>query len=516
MRTSVLPLPRLTPLLLAALVALSGCRPTPTEVYTEVEFDVTVPPETPANAQIFLQGEHPAFRASARGLELFYQGGQLFSARAKLPEGEEVTFTAKMASPQEQVPLELSGRPAGSWRYAARADEEKAGFTVERWGPPEGLTGPQTVFLVTVPATTPPDDTLWLSGAQPELGEWNGAGVKLHKAMDNRYAASLSFQPGTLLAFKATRGSWATVEKDMLGQEIEDHVFRTGEGYEHVPFTVEWWADFGSVPPPQVRTGLIDYLFGVKPKDETLRERDVIVWLPPGYDKEENASRHYPVLYMHDGQNLMDATTAAYGREWNVDETAQQLVEAGEVEPLIIVGVYNAEEERIAEYTHVPFPPKYSDAGRADAYGRFLVEELKPLIDARYRTRKDAASTGLAGSSLGGLVSLYLGLEYPNTFTRLGVISPSVWWADRDIIQRVEQLNGPLPLRIWEDIGTDEGTGEEAETETDAEDLYKALKAKGWSDANLKYTVVQGGRHNEKAWSERFGDILRFLFPPTP
>ncbi|WNG22612.1 carbohydrate esterase [Cystobacter fuscus] len=515
MRTSVLSLPRLTPLLLAALVALSGC-PAPTEVYTEVEFDVTVPPETPVSAQVFLQGEHPAFRASARGLELFYQGGQLFSARAKLPEGKEVTFTAKLFLPEEQVPLERSGQPAGSWHYAARAAEEKAGFTVERWGPPEGLTGPQTVFLVSVPATTPPDDVLWLSGNQPELGNWNPAGVKLHKAMDNMYATSLSFQPGTSLEFKATRGSWATVEKDMLGQEIDNHVFKTGEDYEHVPFTVEWWADFGSVPPPQVRTGNIEYLHEVQPKDETLRARDVIVWLPPGYEEPENASRRYPVLYMHDGQNLMDATTAAYSREWNVDETAQRLVEAGEVEPLIIVGIYNAEEERIAEYTPVPFPPNYPNAGRADAYGRFLVEELKPLIDNTYRTRRDAASTGLAGSSLGGLVSLYLGLEYPNTFTRLGVISPSVWWADRDILQRVEQLGGPLPLRIWEDIGTDEGDGPEAETVTDAEDLYNALKAKGWSDANLKYTVVRGGRHNEKAWSERFGDILRFLFPPTP
>jgi predicted alpha/beta superfamily hydrolase len=514
MPKTVLPSTRLTPLLLLALVALLGCPSSP-EVYTEVEFDVTVPPETPVDARLFLQGEHPAFHASAQGLELIYQGGRLFSARAKLPEGKEVPFSARMTSPQESVPLEVAGQPADSWRITARDDEEKVAFTVERWGPPEGLTGPQTVFLVTVPATTPPEDTLWLSGNQPELGEWNGAGVKLHKAMDNLYAASLSFRPGTPLEFKVTRGSWATVEKDAMGQEAENHLFNTGDDYEHVPFTVEWWADFGSVPPPQVRTGNIQYLFDVEPTDKTLPKRDVIVWLPPGYD-DKDTSRHYPVLYMHDGQNLMDATTAAYSVEWGVDETAEQLVTAGEVEPLIIVGVYNAGEERIAEYTPVPFEPKYPNAGRADAYGRFLVEELKPLIDATYHTRKDAASTGLAGSSLGGLVSLYLGLQYPDTFTRLGVISPSVWWADRDILQRVEQLNAPLPLRIWEDIGTHEGTSAESETVTDADKLYQALKAKGWSDADLKYTVVQGGRHNEKAWSQRFGDVLRFLFPATP
>ncbi|MET0406338.1 MAG: alpha/beta hydrolase-fold protein, partial [Cystobacter sp.] len=349
---------------------------------------------------------------------------------------------------------------------------------------------------------------------QPQFGDWNAAGVKLYKAMDSLYAVSLPFQPGTFLEFKATRGTWATEEKGMMGLPLEEnHGFTTGDEYEHVPFTVEWWADFGTMPPPQVRTGDIRYHFSVEPKDKTLKARDVVVWLPPGY--EQDTSRRYPVLYMHDGQNLMDATTAAFSVEWNVDETADRLVKANEVEPLIIVGIDNT-EDRIAEYTPVPFGDKYPDAGRADAYGRFLVEELKPFIDATYRTRTDAASTGLAGSSLGGLVSLYLGLRYPDTFNRLGVISPSVWWADRDIIDRVEKLQGPLPLRIWEDIGTNEGDGPEAETEADARRLYEALRAKGWDDSHLKYTVVPGGRHNEKAWSRRFADVLRFLYPAVP
>ncbi|NRD68273.1 alpha/beta hydrolase, partial [Corallococcus exiguus] len=257
-------------------------------------------------------------------------------------------------------------------------------------------------------------------------------------------------------------------------------------------------------------TGDVRYLRNVVPQDASLKPRDVIIWLPPGY--EADTTRRYPVLYMHDGQNLMDVSTAFAG-EWNVDETAQALVESGKVEPLIIVGIYNT-SDRIAEYTPVPFPPEYPNAGRADVYGQFLIQELKPRIDAEFRTKPEARFTGLAGSSLGGLVSMSLGLKHPGVFTRLGVVSPSVWWADREIVSEVNALTAKPELRIWEDIGTNEGSGSQAETVADAQALRDALVAKGWVlDDDLKYTVVEGGQHNEAAWSARFGDLLRFLYP---
>jgi predicted alpha/beta superfamily hydrolase len=134
-------------------------------------------------------------------------------------------------------------------------------------------------------------------------------------------------------------------------------------------------------------------------------DRDVLVYLPPGYDASKG--RRYSVLYMQDGQNLFDgATSFIPGQEWRVDETAQRLIGAGKIEPLIIVGIYNT-KDRINEYTAAQ-DAKYEMGGKADLYGRMLVEELKPFIDGRYRTKKDAQHTGLAGSSLGGLVSLYL------------------------------------------------------------------------------------------------------------
>src|SRR5437588_435457 len=149
-------------------------------------------------------------------------------------------------------------------------------------------------------------------------------------------------------------------------------------------------------------------------------DRDVIVYLPPGYDAD--TKRHYPVFYMHDGQNIFDgATSFIPGQEWRIDETAQSLIAAGKIEPLIIVGIYNTGAGRVNEYTPAE-DAKYKAGGKADLYGRMLTEELKPFIDATYRTLKSGKHTGLGGSSLGGLVSLYLGLKYPKVFSRLAVI----------------------------------------------------------------------------------------------
>ena len=165
--------------------------------------------------------------------------------------------------------------------------------------------------------------------------------------------------------------------------------------------------------------------------------RDIIVYLPPGYDESREA--RYPVLYMHDGQNLFDAATAFLGNEWGLDETAERLIAAAEMQPLIIVGVYNTGNERVAEYT--PIKDKRGRGGRARAYGKLLVKELKPLIDSEFRTLPDTANTALGGSSLGGLVSLYFGLEHPEVFGKLMVMSPSVWWANGAILREVGKLS---------------------------------------------------------------------------
>jgi predicted alpha/beta superfamily hydrolase len=238
-------------------------------------------------------------------------------------------------------------------------------------------------------------------------------------------------------------------------------------------------------------------------------DRDVIVYLPPGHRKTR--IKRYPVLYLHDGQNLFDgATSFMPGRDWQVDETAERLIKAGEIEPLIIVGIYNTGLDRVDEYTPTP-DERLKKGGHADLYGRMLIEELKPLIDSSYRTLADRENTGLGGSSLGGLVSLYLGLKHSYVFSKLAIMSPSAWWDHRMIIHEVESLAVKLELRIWLDIGTAEGDAVNA-----LPPLRDAFLDKGWKlDEDLKYFEAPNAVHDENAWAERVDPVLRFLFPKT-
>jgi len=237
-------------------------------------------------------------------------------------------------------------------------------------------------------------------------------------------------------------------------------------------------------------------------------DRDVLVYLPPGYEGETRA--RYPVLYLHDGQNLFDGATAFIpGQDWRVGETAQSLIESGAIEPVIIVGVYNTGRERVEEYTQSR-DTKFKVGGKAELYGRLLVEELKPFIDTQYRTKADAPNTGLGGSSLGGLVTMYLGLRHACVFGKLAVVSPSVWWDGRRILRDVAAFSARRHARIWLDMGTDEGVNAAA----DARSLRDALVSKGWQlDSDLKYFEAQGAKHTEAAWALRVEPILRFLFP---
>ncbi len=243
-------------------------------------------------------------------------------------------------------------------------------------------------------------------------------------------------------------------------------------------------------------------------------DRDVIVYLPPGY--EANKKERYSVFYLNDGQNLFDgATSFIAGKEWRVDETAESLISAGKIEPLIIVGIYNAGKERINEYTPVQ-DPKYRQGGKADLYGRMLVEELKPFIDTRYRTKKGANHTGLGGSSLGGLVSLYLGLKYPQVYGRLAVVSPSVWFAGKQIVKYVEAVKTKPKVKIWIDMGTKEGgdVDDASGAVLDARLLRDRLVKKGWKPGkDLDYLEAKDAEHNETAWAARVDSILTFLFP---
>ena len=235
--------------------------------------------------------------------------------------------------------------------------------------------------------------------------------------------------------------------------------------------------------------------------------RDIAVYLPPGYDSQDQ--RRFPVLYMQDGQNLFDGETAfVRGRHWRMGETADDCIHRGEVEPLIIVGIYNMGKSRVREYT--PTWVVKHGGGGADRYGKFLVEELMPFVQTVYRIKARAENTAIGGSSLGGLVSLYLGLKMPGLFGKIAALSPSVWW-DRGRIERfAAAAKLPSCPRTWLDIGTREGP----RIVDQVERFRDVLLRKGWRlGGDLHFECVEGGEHDEDAWARRVAPFLRFLFP---
>jgi predicted alpha/beta superfamily hydrolase len=237
-------------------------------------------------------------------------------------------------------------------------------------------------------------------------------------------------------------------------------------------------------------------------------DRDITVYVPPGLG--DDPDQRFPVLYLHDGQNLFDPEKAFNrGEHWRVGETVTALVADNAIEPLLIVGIHNTGRRRLDEYT--PTADTRRGGAEADAYGRLLVEELKPFIDGRYRTRREPAYTGIGGSSLGGLVSLYLGLMRPDVFSRLAVMSPSVWWDRRAILRYVRDAHPKPRLKLWVDVGTAEGP----QHVTNLRLLKSALLKAGWIEGeDLHYEEVEGATHSERAWGDRLGRVLKYLYPP--
>lgn len=234
-------------------------------------------------------------------------------------------------------------------------------------------------------------------------------------------------------------------------------------------------------------------------------EREVHVYLPPSYAAGD---RRYPVIYMHDGQNLFDRSTS-FGEEWEVDQTLEEA--SAEGLEAIVVGIHNAGAERLNEYS--PFHDRGHDAGgRGDAYVDFIIQTLKPLIDRDFRTRPERQSTGIAGSSMGGLISLYAFFRNPGTFGFAGVMSPAFWFGGRAIYPFVKERPF-VPGRIYLDVGTNEGRQELA----DVRRMNALLEEKGYRTGHdLLMVVEMGGQHNERAWARRLRRELHFLLAVPP
>jgi enterochelin esterase-like enzyme len=236
------------------------------------------------------------------------------------------------------------------------------------------------------------------------------------------------------------------------------------------------------------------------------------VWLPPGYELPENAGQRYPVFYLNDGQNLFEQATSFTGIEWQVDDTADRLIRAGEIAPTVFVGIDNTGVERLKEY--LPYrslnPVVLRPQGRR--YPQFLVEEILPFVNQHYRTAKGPQNTLLGGSSLGGLISLYVVIKTPGVFGRVLLESPSLWVGNRQILRDCRRFRH-WPEKIFLGIGTREVGRAEKDQQTveNVLELERILRRSGLDDRRLRVEVADGATHSEAAWAARFPGALKFL-----
>jgi predicted alpha/beta superfamily hydrolase len=251
--------------------------------------------------------------------------------------------------------------------------------------------------------------------------------------------------------------------------------------------------------------------------------RTIRVLVPPGYEKTENRTRRYPVLYLNDGQNLFDVTTSVFNpMEWQADETVGRLIATKEIEPLIVVGIDNAGRSRRAN-EYLPYPDAFLqppiENPEGFRYPDFLTGEIIPFINRHYRTRTGADNTALGGSSYGALIALHTIISKPGVFGRLLLESPSLYVSEARVI--TESLKMPSwPGRVFLGVGTNEGgratckpgsrNQEAVQDVLKLEHIIRATKS-----SRLKVVIEDCALHNEAAWAKRLPDALRFLYGPS-
>ncbi len=352
------------------------------------------------------------------------------------------------------------------------------------------------ITFYVIPAVMPDSAGVFITGNHPKLGNWRPDAFALAPQPDGSWTRRLRLPLGTEIEFKVTRGDWT---KEAVSAEglVPENTKVAVTGDDTIRIEVAGWKDLAHRVRGQI-TGQVAYHRNLAA--EGLRPRDVLVWLPPSY--RVAPKKRYPVLYMHDGQNIVDPKTAFIQVDWQVDEAADSLIQIGKLEEIIIVGVYNT-PDRSEEYA-------YTEKGRA--YMRFLTTRLKPFIDERYRTLPDRAHTAVMGSSMGGLISFLLVWYHADVFAMAACLSPAfVPPYDRHSVGAVRDGPAPAwPTKIYIDNG---GVGREARLQPGCEAMLAALQARGLElGRNLYWFRDPGAEHSERAWARRVWRPLLFLF----
>ncbi|MFT5746451.1 MAG: putative alpha/beta superfamily hydrolase [Paraglaciecola sp.] len=359
-----------------------------------------------------------------------------------------------------------------------------------------------TVKITAVPANTPTLDGIHIAG---NFQNWNpgDAAFKMTKNEDGTYETSMN-PPVGKVEFKFARGNWDSVETTTEGSHLQNRVFNYQGGKQYLEVRIDNWADLkdgfkklGSTASANVAVFDNDYYIS-----QLNRKRRILIYLPPDY---ATSGKRYPVLYMQDAQNVFDATTSFSG-EWQVDETLNRLAKEGDY-GCIVVAIDNGEAARISEYT--PWVNAKYGGGEGDEYLDFVANELKAKIDKMYRTLPQRETTGIMGSSLGGLISHYGLIKYQDIFSKAGVFSPAFWINKDSIYTHTIVTEKRQLMKVYLLAGQREDGGSVVR---DVQGMASALRQSGFSEKEILVDIDADGEHSEWYWAREFEGAYKWLF----
>ncbi|MEO5907372.1 MAG: alpha/beta hydrolase-fold protein [Saprospiraceae bacterium] len=357
------------------------------------------------------------------------------------------------------------------------------------------LNAQVTIHVTSIPDSTPPNFSIYIAGS---FNNWNpgSAPYKLTDLDNGTYFNSFT-PPVGQSEYKFTRGSWETVEATEDGHIRPNRVFNYTGGVQLIEVTIAGWEDLAAVHTSADNVEILDEDFLMPQLDRTRR---IWIYLPPDYD---STSKRYPVIYMQDGQNLFD-NYFSFSGEWKVDESLNTLFDHGDW-GAIVVGIDNGGSQRINEYSN--WVNSNYGGGDGELYAGFLVHTLKPYIDLQFRTLPGREFTGIAGSSLGGLVSLSTAIDHQDVFSRVGIFSPALWFSDSTFLQVTEKgIHQDMKFYF---LG---GDNESSTMVPLMLAMHDTLVAEGANAPQVEVVHHADGAHSEWYWSREFPAAYEFLF----
>lgn len=372
------------------------------------------------------------------------------------------------------------------------------------------MIDPSRVLTIKVPPDTPSGASVFIAG---DFNGWSPSHPMARTTMQENGVARFVFPPDVEKAeFKITRGSWDTVECSEQGEQLGNRSWMTTAHNGDLTIEVGGWCDLHPNThhwrPVHTVVGDLRVLKDVF-SPQLGNMRDVLVWLPPGHDVRKD--ERLPVLYMHDGQNLFDNVTA-YDKEWGVDEISTELAETENLRH-IVVGINNMGLSRLHEYS--PWEDDFRKSrGYGERYVRFILQTIKPMIDAQFRTKPDREHTAIMGSSLGGLISLYAGLTRADSFSFAACMSPSMNVAGGRILRSATSFSGDV--RFWIDYGAREFGGNRELSNQMIEAVHECARTLRSNGVDARSYVDPEGEHNETSWRRRLPDIIRWWHEKMP